>query len=106
MESVQSAVSNKKSTHLGGNMNRNGWGCAVGREGQRRPDNASGTEYNGPCRCGYGPHAYYRDAAGKVSHASQIPRTDVTNELATLKAERDALYRRISEIEQTQEETK
>lgn len=87
-------------------MNGYGWGCGSGREGGRHTDNTSGTDYIGHCRCGHGPHACYKDVAGKVIHASQLPLIDATNELAKLKAERAALDRRISEIEQTKEETK
>ncbi len=28
--------------------------------------------YLGPCRCGFGPHAFYRDPSGRIVHASQL----------------------------------
>ncbi len=28
--------------------------------------------YIGPCRCGWGPHAYYRDQEGRIIHASRL----------------------------------
>ncbi len=35
--------------------------------------------YIGRCRCGYGPNAYYQDTNGKVIHASQLPKTSLSN---------------------------
>jgi len=32
----------------------------------------AGHNYLGPCRCGFGPHAFYRTPEGKVIHSSQI----------------------------------
>jgi len=28
--------------------------------------------YVGPCRCGFGPHAYYEDVKGRIYHVSEI----------------------------------
>jgi hypothetical protein len=33
----------------------------------------TGYYYLGPCRCGFGPHAYYGTADGRILHVSQIP---------------------------------
>lgn len=32
-----------------------------------------GYYYLGPCRCGFGPNAYYGTTDGRILHASQIP---------------------------------
>lgn len=32
----------------------------------------SGMRYVGPCRCGRGPHAFYRNAKGNLVHVSEI----------------------------------
>lgn len=64
----------------------------------------AGLRYLGPCRCGWGPHAFYQDASGKVFHARDLYRWNPTpdelkEELAGLKAEKDDLEKRITELE-------
>jgi hypothetical protein len=67
-----------------------------------------GYTYLGPCRCGYGPDAFYRDKSGKVAHASQLfhgsipPMTStesLESEVNQLKVEKEELEKRIKEIE-------
>jgi hypothetical protein len=43
-----------------------GGGFRQGLGFRREAPAAAGYEYVGPCRCGYGPNAYYRDSAGRV----------------------------------------
>lgn len=66
-------------------------------------------EYLGPCRCGFGPHAFYRDKkAGRISrgfpyHFWQKPETSEENlkdELEYLRRKKEELEERISEIEE------
>jgi hypothetical protein len=68
-----------------------------------------GYTYIGPCRCGFGPDAFYRDKSGGVIHASQvyhrgIPATptkdDFEAEVDQLRAEKAELEKRIKEIEE------
>ncbi len=47
-------------------------GHAFGRGRHLPRFGAKGLTYIGPCRCGYGPHAYYIDESGRVIHASHI----------------------------------
>lgn len=49
----------------------------------------AGYDYLGPCRCGFGPNAFYRTHEGKILHASQlfIPFTGPMATLPTLKPE-------------------
>ncbi len=67
-----------------------------------------GHTYIGPCRCGFGPDAFYRDKSGKIVHASQlfhwsIPPTTSTESLEAevnqLKVEKEELEKRIKELE-------
>ncbi len=64
--------------------------------------------YTGPCRCGFGPHAFYRDPSGRIIHAWgpwgwEIPpaptEEDLKAELAALKNEKEELEKRIAELE-------
>jgi len=32
----------------------------------------AGHDYLGPCRCGFGPNAFYRTPEGRIVHASQL----------------------------------
>ena len=81
-----------------------GWGRGFGRTPQ-------GYTYVGPCRCGFGPRAFYLDNQGRLLHASQVwgwsgwapwapgyaPGYDETE---SLKAEKAALENRLKEIEE------
>ena len=67
-----------------------------------------GYTYIGPCRCGFGPDAFYRDKSGTVVHASQllhrgVPQTisaqDLEAEVNQLKVEKEELEERIKELE-------
>jgi len=66
--------------------------------------------YVGPCLCGFGPHAFYLDSAGRVAHASQVysfgpvpppsaTKEDLENELKILRDEKAELDKRLKEIE-------
>jgi len=61
--------------------------------------------YIGPCRCGYGPHAHYRTADGRIVHASSLPyEKDVTpsepgQEHEDLQAELERLRNRVKDLE-------
>jgi hypothetical protein len=56
--------------------------------------------YVGPCRCGFGPHAYYMDSEGRLVHASQIFSGVVPyNEVESLRQEKKELERRLQDIE-------
>jgi len=68
----------------------------------------SGYTYIGPCRCGYGPHAFYLDPSGRVIHAWQLYRwpfspisttEDMVAEIEMLKKEKEILEKRIEELE-------
>lgn len=68
-----------------------------------------GYTYIGPCRCGFGPDAFYRDKSGTVVHASQllhrgVPQTvsteDPEAEISQLRVEKTELERRIKELEE------
>nr|MDO8062149.1 hypothetical protein [Candidatus Freyrarchaeum guaymaensis] len=39
---------------------------------QPSPPAPRGYRYIGPCRCGFGPNAFYQDPQGRIVHASQI----------------------------------
>ena len=67
-----------------------------------------GYTYIGPCRCGFGPDAYYRDRSGRIVPAAQVCRRGISTtsaeeefeaELRQLSAEKAELEKRISEIE-------
>jgi hypothetical protein len=67
-----------------------------------------GCTYVGPCRCGFGPDAFYQDKSGRIVHASQIyrrgipstlTREDFEAEVNQLKAEKAELEKRIMELE-------
>ena len=68
-----------------------------------------GYTYLGPCRCGFGPDAFYRDKSGRIIPAAQvcrrgIPTTPAAEEFETemgqLRAEKAELERRIKELEE------
>ncbi len=81
-----------------------GWGRGWwGLYGYRTPQ---GYTYVGPCRCGFGPHAFYMDSAGRLVHASQVwggwvpPYPSPSrSEAEDLKAEKADLEARLKEIE-------
>ena len=74
---------------------RGGWSYGVQNE-------VMGYTYVGPCRCGWGPHAYYRDEEGNIVHAWEIlgrsPEADLRRELEALKREKELLEKRIEEL--------
>jgi len=65
--------------------------------------------YIGPCRCGFGPDAFYRDKSGTVVHASQLLQRDVPQtvsmedlevEISQLRVDKVELEKRIKELEE------
>lgn len=65
-----------------------------------------GYDYVGSCRCGFGPNAYYRDAAGQITPASALfggagrfQPAQPTNKIERLTAEKADLERRLRELE-------
>lgn len=70
----------------------------------------SGYRYIGPCRCGFGPDAFYEEiSTGRIVHASELwrggPIEDVQSEVKRLKAEKEEIERRIEELEKRLEES-
>ena len=66
-----------------------------------------GYTYIGPCRCGFGPDAFYQDKSGRIVHASQIyhrgiPATPTEEEFEAevdrLKEEKTEVEKKIKEI--------
>lgn len=64
--------------------------------------------YVGPCRCGFGPHAYYRTRSGTLVHAQDIylpsvsaAPADAEEELRLLKEENERLEARIRALEES-----
>lgn len=66
-------------------------------------------EYLGPCRCGFGPDAYYRDRkTGRIFRGFPYPfwkrpepsEEGLKDELEYLRREKEELEKRISEIEE------
>ena len=61
--------------------------------------------YVGPCRCGFGPHAYYRTADGKIVHGASLPdtkdgtTTEPEPEHDGLQTEVERLRTRVKELE-------
>jgi len=69
-----------------------------------------GYRYVGPCRCGWGPNAFYQDASGRMVHAWDVYRWGRTagsaptrevlkQEFEFLKAQKEDLERRLAELE-------
>jgi hypothetical protein len=65
--------------------------------------------YIGPCRCGFGPDAFYQDRSGRIVHASQVYRRgipaaltgeDFKAEVTQLKSDKAELEKRIKELEE------
>ena len=71
-------------------------------EAKEMPKDAT---YIGPCRCGFGPHAHYRTADGRIVHASSLPyEKDVPSsepelESEGLQAELEGLRSRVNDLE-------
>ncbi len=68
-----------------------------------------GYTYIGPCRCGFGPDAYYMDKSGRILHVNEVLRDrflptrveeDLRTELAWLKEQKAELDKRLQEIEE------
>ena len=68
--------------------------------------------YIGPCRCGHGPHAYYRTAAGRIVHAAALPVVsrpsateptydELQEELAGLRSRLQELEKKLKESSET-----
>jgi len=67
----------------------------------------SGCEYVGPCRCGWGPNAYYRVEDGRIVHASSIshvPSEPVVgsdqSKIENLTTENERLGAKVRELEE------
>ena len=67
-----------------------------------------GYTYMGRCRCGHGPHAFYRGPGGNYVHAHGVPwwttpttssEVDLKAELDQLKEEKSYLEKRIQSLE-------
>jgi len=74
-----------------------------------------GYQYIGPCRCGFGPHAYYLTPSGRIVHAWQLyhwkrspewTAEELKVELEMLKKEKAELEQRIQELEKQIQENK
>jgi hypothetical protein len=87
-------------------------GFVMIRDGQARAaaQVPEGYRYVGPCRCGWGPNAFYRDASGRIVHtwdvyrwrgaAGSAPAREVLKEeFEALKAQKEDLERRLAELE-------
>jgi len=61
--------------------------------------------YVGPCRCGFGPHAYYRTADSRIVHAASalyakdVPSSETETERDELQTELESLRNRVKELE-------
>ena len=68
--------------------------------------------YVGPCRCGFGPHAYYRTKDGRLVHASArwtepiVPAEAQETGLQQLRRDKEQLEERIRVLESDMVETK
>jgi hypothetical protein len=80
--------------------------CGHGRR-WRSPVAPRGYTYVGPCRCGFGPHAFYQDPQSRVvpahhlycRHGHQPTNEDLKAELEALKHEKEELEKEIQELE-------
>ena len=65
-------------------------------------------EYLGPCRCGYGPHAFYRTPAGNITGAPPLygSPTKPEEETKYLEEEAGALKEELKRIEERIKELK
>jgi len=93
-------------------MGRGYWGwCARGRgirpaySARTAGDVSGGETYVGSCRCGLGPHAYYRSKDGRLVHASAmwpeltVPAVSQKTELEQLRREKEQLEEEIRTLE-------
>lgn len=85
-----------------------GRGRGGGWWGRPAVDAPEGYRYVGPCRCGFGPHAYYQDDRGQLYHTGHVHRwgvplrtegDDIHAELESLKREKAALEKRLRDLE-------
>jgi hypothetical protein len=86
-----------------------GRGLKRGRFWLDTPVNVSeGYTYIGPCRCGFGPDAFYRNKNGRIVHAAHVRRRGIPTtpaaegfeaEVGQLKAENREMEKRIRELE-------
>jgi hypothetical protein len=80
-----------------------GYGRGRGSGWWDRPviDAPTGHRYVGPCRCGFGPNAYYQDERGRLYHARHFHRLGVptVSETAVTQAELDDLKREKANLE-------
>lgn len=69
-----------------------------------------GFRYIGPCRCGWGPNAFRRDAGGRIVQAQDVylwsgtacsapTREELKEEFEALKAQKEDLERKLDELE-------
>jgi hypothetical protein len=92
-------------------MSRGYWGrysrgrCVWPANSQLTADVVSGEmTYVGPCRCGFGPHAYYRTNEGRLVHASALLTEPLVQDTAQetveqLRKEKEQLEKRIRILE-------
>ena len=90
-------------------MYRYGRGRGGGWWGRPVVDAPEGYRYVGPCRCGFGPNAYYQDDRRRLYHAGHVHRfgfpasweTGVSQaELDNLRREKAQLEKRIRDLEE------
>lgn len=88
--------------------NRRPWWPTVVAEPVTDADVKKGLTYIGPCRCGFGPHAYYRTADGRIVHAAAAPyagqaavrpEPEPAPDQDELQTELDSLRARVQELE-------
>jgi len=62
----------------------------------------SGYEYLGPCRCGWGPHAFYRTPEGHITRAPGLPLPELKpeEEAKWLEEEAKALQEELRRVEE------
>jgi len=100
-------------------MGRGNWGWYARGRGIRPAygawtagDVSGEATYAGPCRCGLGPHAYYRCKDGRLVHASAIrpeltlPAISQETELEQLRREKEQLEEEIRTSETDLAKTK
>ncbi|CAB3288172.1 Exonuclease SbcC [Methanocaldococcus lauensis] len=56
--------------------------------------------YIGPCRCGFGPHAFYVDDSGRIVHAWDLYRMPYKDTPVTTTTDRNYLLDRLKELEE------